>query len=281
MDADLNSSWRKHKESFEKHYSQFGYIRSWEDKIAQPYARLRVELGYRRRNREIVKRAKGKANYILDLGCGVGDLLLPLSKMGRFVVGSEMSEVNMASCKRNVLGTKNILLCLSIAEFLPFKSNIFDKVILADVIEHVLDERQALAEINRVLKQQGMLILTTPNRENKQMERFWNYCNLPCFFLRRLLTRLKGRRRMNVVTVKDQVLTPSQVSSLLLEGGFRILDHKLIEFYPRGGGFDLLLKFMGQTIRTKFAEPLFSKIFAIIERLGYFNNRQIVLAQKP
>jgi ubiquinone/menaquinone biosynthesis C-methylase UbiE len=45
---------------------------------------------------------------------------------------------------------------------LPFESETFDWVIANHVLEHIIDEKRALSEINRVLKPQGKAILMIP-----------------------------------------------------------------------------------------------------------------------
>lgn len=47
-------------------------------------------------------------------------------------------------------------------EALTFLNNTFDLIILQDILEHVRKPRQALAELNRVLKPDGLLIITIP-----------------------------------------------------------------------------------------------------------------------
>ena len=51
---------------------------------------------------------------------------------------------------------------------LPFSDQQFDLVCAFDVIEHVRDDRQALAELSRVLKDDGILIISVPLHA-----RFW------------------------------------------------------------------------------------------------------------
>ncbi len=48
------------------------------------------------------------------------------------------------------------------AEALPFRDGVFDAVAAFDVIEHCADEAGALAEIRRVLKPGGMLVMSVP-----------------------------------------------------------------------------------------------------------------------
>ena len=46
---------------------------------------------------------------------------------------------------------------------LPFQDNYFDLVLLSEVIEHLVNPDNALKEAHRVLKSNGILIVTTPN----------------------------------------------------------------------------------------------------------------------
>ncbi|MEI6900342.1 MAG: class I SAM-dependent methyltransferase, partial [Bacteroidota bacterium] len=50
---------------------------------------------------------------------------------------------------------------------MPFDDNSFDAVISFQVIEHIVEDRNYLSEIHRVLKTGGTLIITTPNRTNR------------------------------------------------------------------------------------------------------------------
>src|SRR4029450_14114602 len=44
----------------------------------------------------------------------------------------------------------------------PFEDECFDAAVLGEVLEHVEDDRQALAEVARVLRPQGVLALSVP-----------------------------------------------------------------------------------------------------------------------
>jgi SAM-dependent methyltransferase len=46
---------------------------------------------------------------------------------------------------------------------LPYDDNFFDAITFTEVIEHLEDHRKILKEINRVLKKDGVLVITTPN----------------------------------------------------------------------------------------------------------------------
>jgi SAM-dependent methyltransferase len=49
------------------------------------------------------------------------------------------------------------------ADWLPFRDECFDGVLMFDVLEHVRDAARALRECVRVMRREGRLLLTTPN----------------------------------------------------------------------------------------------------------------------
>lgn len=59
---------------------------------------------------------------------------------------------------------------------LPFDDNEFDMVHSAELIEHLRDPKKAIAEMKRVLKPGGTLILTTPYKESPLYEEhYWSW----------------------------------------------------------------------------------------------------------
>ncbi|MEK7590059.1 MAG: class I SAM-dependent methyltransferase [Patescibacteria group bacterium] len=94
---------------------------------------------------------------ILDAGCGVGTLLKELEKYGN-VSGLDFSEIAVNFCKEKNI--KNV----SIGNItkLPFPDNTFDIVLALDVVEHVEDDLSAMREIYRVMKGDGVAIITVP-----------------------------------------------------------------------------------------------------------------------
>jgi predicted SAM-dependent methyltransferase len=87
---------------------------------------------------------------------------------------SDGYRLNLGSGQTNYRGFINIDVCpsayvhaLAAGQHLPFDSNIFDEVLCADVIEHLdyEDGLHLLAEVNRVLRIGGRLIIVTPELE--------------------------------------------------------------------------------------------------------------------
>lgn len=91
-------------------------------------------------------------SYILDCGCGDGDLARDLMKTSKHVY----------CCDRKPLKLHNFTKA-DLNETLPYKNNFFDVVFCIEVIEHLKNPSQLVDEIHRVLKPGGILVLTTPN----------------------------------------------------------------------------------------------------------------------
>lgn len=103
-----------------------------------------------------------KGDKVLDVGCFPPRIM----EFGEDL-GFEMYGVAYET--EQVVG-ENIKVLDVVKEKLPWENHFFDLVIMTEVIEHIpYDPRLVLGEIRRVLKQGGMLILTTPNAARLQV----------------------------------------------------------------------------------------------------------------
>lgn len=93
---------------------------------------------------------------ILDAGCGAGGMMECLSKYGQ-VTGIDVSKEMVEHCRNIGLSAT----CDSILK-LPFQDHFFDLVLCLDVLEHLPDEMTALEELKRVIKPEGVLVLSVP-----------------------------------------------------------------------------------------------------------------------
>jgi ubiquinone/menaquinone biosynthesis C-methylase UbiE len=104
-----------------------------------------------------------KKEKILVIGTGVYPKIerLLLEKFGcAEIVSGDLDLKNVNNAKKILPKLKFIQ--LNIQKKLPFKKSSFDKIIFTDVLEHLANEKIALKEINRVLKNEGALILSVP-----------------------------------------------------------------------------------------------------------------------
>ena len=103
---------------------------------------------------------------IADVACGIGTQLIGLAGLGHRVVGSDIS-ARAVQCARRECGAADVPAALLVADMrnLPLDNSCADAVICADnALPHLLadsDVLAALAQMNRVLRPGGTVIITT------------------------------------------------------------------------------------------------------------------------
>ena len=90
---------------------------------------------------------------VLDVGCGLGDMLAFRPN----TVGVDINPRTVEWCKERGLDAK-----LMQPDVLPFQSGTFSSVVLDNVLEHLLAPGTLLLEIHRVLAPGGLLIVGVP-----------------------------------------------------------------------------------------------------------------------
>jgi 2-polyprenyl-6-hydroxyphenyl methylase/3-demethylubiquinone-9 3-methyltransferase len=103
---------------------------------------------------------QGKA--VLDIGCGGGLIAKPLIEQGAVVAGIDLSAESIAAARAACAGRGDFR--VGDAREVPFATQSFDTVLMADLLDHIPDYSKALAEAARVLKPGGMLFVGTINR---------------------------------------------------------------------------------------------------------------------
>ncbi len=98
---------------------------------------------------------------VLDIGCGIGAYLEKFRASGAYAFGVDLDLERLARANREK-GLASV--ALSASEALPFGDNLFDAVLLHEVIEHVDDDRQTIQEAHRVAQRGGVVIVFAPNR---------------------------------------------------------------------------------------------------------------------
>jgi SAM-dependent methyltransferase len=96
---------------------------------------------------------------ILDVGCGIGAYVRKLRRFSEDVHGVDVDPERVARASVDLPNIQT-----SPAESLPFGEGRFDVVLLHEVIEHVQDDRQAIAEAVRVTRDGGHVVVFAPNR---------------------------------------------------------------------------------------------------------------------
>jgi SAM-dependent methyltransferase len=127
------------------------------ERLKSPGPRYRLKRRAAEAARIVLQHAR-KRPSILDIGTADG-LMLDLVCAGtnpRFAAGIDLS---WGLLKTN---SRNNPLAMADAEALPFGDECFDVAIATAIIEHVPHPEKFVAEIRRILKPDGICILTTP-----------------------------------------------------------------------------------------------------------------------
>ena len=100
----------------------------------------------------------------LDVGCGAGYGAELLNDAGASEVRAiDNSNVALELARANV--SSGVVCELGDARDLAFPDDSFDLVVCFELIEHVDEQQQVLDELARVLRPDGLLLLSSPNRD--------------------------------------------------------------------------------------------------------------------
>jgi methionine biosynthesis protein MetW len=141
-----------------------------------------------------------KGGRLLDVGCGDGNFLSLMSKLGWSVCGIEPDPVGVQSAVNRGLDVRSGSL-----ENAVFEDDSFDAITLNHVIEHVPDPKAVLSECRRIVKRDGQIVVVTPNADS-------------------LLHRKFGRHYLHLDPPRHlQIFTSASLNSLCQQSGLRVL----------------------------------------------------------
>jgi SAM-dependent methyltransferase len=101
--------------------------------------------------------------FLLDIGCGKGQLDKIFYEKGSYPVGIDISFENLKEAKKNSKETDFVLYG---GTQMPFKEGVFETIICNDVLEHIsyTDANSIMQEANRILKNKGKFYVSVMNR---------------------------------------------------------------------------------------------------------------------
>ncbi len=217
---------------------------------------LDYRYGIAKRCRVITKRKR--PGRILDVGCGVGHFLNGMKQRGWRVFGTEVSKEAAAYARKRF----DLEIFVGPLEQTEFPAAYFDAVTLWHVLEHLHDPLATLREINRLLKDDGLLVFAIPN---------WHSVD----------ARLFGKYWAGLDMPRHLYVFPRPaLKELLAKSGFKITEAKC--FFGSHGAFALSLQFLLEEKVSQrafrefllwliYSEParlIASPYFYLVDRLG-------------
>jgi len=121
---------------------------------------IKEENGRRAQARIILSKFKFKrGGRLLDIGCGPGFFLDEAKRCGWSAEGLDLSLWAKKYCKEHF----NIDVFQGTLEEVKFPDRSFDVIVMMDVIEHLEDPKSTLKELRRILKNDGIIYISTPD----------------------------------------------------------------------------------------------------------------------
>lgn len=103
----------------------------------------------------------GRNQYILDIGCAKGEIMAYLRDFNNNIIGLDIDEKSVKLCLSRGL---KAYCCDIEKEDIPAEFGLFDVVLMAEVLEHLIDPLMVLRnKVYPLLKFGGSLVISTPN----------------------------------------------------------------------------------------------------------------------
>jgi len=111
-----------------------------------------------------------EGRFALDLGCGTGYGAAVLAQSARNVLALDVSPESVAFA-RSRYRTRNMEFLVADCRQIPLGSETVDTAVCFEVVEHLAEQQALLEEIRRVLRPDGSLVISTPNKTYYTEER--------------------------------------------------------------------------------------------------------------
>lgn len=164
-----------------------------------------------------------KGRKAADVGCGAGLLAEPLARLGAEVTAVDPAPENIAAAREHALG-QGLAIDYRVGSVEALAGR-YDLVTSLEVVEHVADVRAYLQGLADALDEDGLLILSTPNRTG--LSRLM------------LITIAEGTGQIPRGTHDwEKFLTPEELTALIRDVGLEPIDCTGLSWGP-GRGFHI------------------------------------------
>ncbi|TFG26763.1 class I SAM-dependent methyltransferase [Candidatus Thorarchaeota archaeon] len=137
-------------------------VRDHYDTISGGYESHDPTIG--KRLRKILSHTDFSKRKVMDVAGGTGYIGQTVMQMGGTYIDLDISTGMLSLAKDKFSGIQgDYLLILSDVHKIPVQSNMVDIALVSEVLEHVENPNRVLREVCRVLKPEGIIIVTNPN----------------------------------------------------------------------------------------------------------------------
>jgi 2-polyprenyl-6-hydroxyphenyl methylase/3-demethylubiquinone-9 3-methyltransferase len=158
---------------------------------------------------------------ILDIGCGGGLVTEPLARLGATVTGIDPAAENIAVARHHAAAEGlPIDYRPETAEALAARGEMFDVVLVLEVVEHVADVPAFVKTAGVLVKPGGLLLASTINRTLKA----WALAIVGAEYVLRWLPR--GTHSY------DKLVTPNELASALVAAGLDVTAETGVMYVP-------------------------------------------------
>jgi ubiquinone/menaquinone biosynthesis C-methylase UbiE len=115
-------------------------------------------------HRYLLARLYCQGKTVLDIACGEGYGTNILSRIAKHVTGVDMDEKTIAHATGKYRAD-NMVFKTGNVTAIPVEDSSMDVVVSFETLEHLQEQGRMLAELKRVLKTDGLLIISTPDKK--------------------------------------------------------------------------------------------------------------------
>jgi len=158
--------------------------------------------------------------YALDIGCYIGHMTIKIAERYKKVIGIDILPHNIKYA-RQLFARPNIEYMVMDAQNIAsnFKAETFDCVVLTEVLEHIANPYLLIQSCHRLLKKDGIMIVSTPNALS--LKSYIDYLTLRS--ITHAVKRLESTE-MGVGTQVDHIFNwdPFSLARFFIMSGFKI-----------------------------------------------------------
>lgn len=153
---------------------------------------------------------------MIEFGCGKGYYTKLISDQAKYIIAIDLSDEILEEARRNLMGHKNISVQKADCEKTFFSSNKFDSLLMINVLHIMQDPSIVLKECHRILKKDGLLIIT-------------DYTNYGLSHIERIKLVIRYIKRFGLPPRNIETnLSPDELISIVENQGFNIEEIQLI-----------------------------------------------------